>query len=108
MASKLTCGARPEFAHVEEESMQSLATRDLLRGHLMGLPTGQDIAGAMGIAPLALIDITSGPHEAIIQAHGFDTHTPLSYYILKEAEVQQGGQQFGQLGSRIVVETFTV
>jgi hypothetical protein len=47
----------------------------------MGLPTGQDIAGAMGITPLAPIDITSGPHEAIIQAHGFDTHTPLSYYI---------------------------
>jgi hypothetical protein len=33
-------------------------------------------------------------------------HTPLGYDILKEAEVQQGGQRLGQVGSRIVVETF--
>ena len=37
-------------------------------------------------------------------AQGFDTKTPLWFYILKEAEVKQGGQRLGEVGSRLVVE----
>jgi hypothetical protein len=60
----------------------------------------------MGARPLAARDIAAGPHASILRRHGFDTHTPLSYYLLKEAEVQEGGQRLGEVGSRIVVETF--
>jgi hypothetical protein len=98
--------ALPAFAQATEEHWRSLAVRDLWRGKMVGLPTGQDVAGAMGVTPLTPRDIASGPHGAILRTHGFDRHTPLSYYILKEAEVQEGGQRLGQVGSRIVVETF--
>ena len=36
----------------------------------------------------------------------FENSTPLWYYILKEAEVQQMGLQLGEVGSRIVAEVF--
>ena len=42
----------------------------------------------------------------MILAQGFDKKTPLWFYILKEAEVKQGGQRLGEVGSRLVVETF--
>jgi len=32
------------------------------------------------------------------------TDTPLWYYILREAEVRQGGQHLGEVGGRIVAE----
>jgi hypothetical protein len=35
---------------------------------------------------------------------GLDRHTPLWYYVLKEAEVIGGGQNLGPVGGRIVGE----
>ena len=96
----------PEFANAKERHMQSLPVRDLVRGRNVGLPTGQDIARWIGAQPLTPAELTSGPQGAVITAHGFETQTPLSYYILKEAEVQQGGERLGEVGSRIIVETF--
>jgi hypothetical protein len=37
---------------------------------------------------------------------GFDTMTPLWFYILEDAGVKHGGQRLGDVGSRLVVETF--
>jgi hypothetical protein len=37
---------------------------------------------------------------------GFDKRTPLWFYILKESQVQAGGQRLGEVGSRIVGEVF--
>ncbi|MEX0642061.1 MAG: heme peroxidase family protein [Pirellulales bacterium] len=96
----------PEFATAPEPHLRSLAVRNLLRGRLIGLPTAQTLAGAMAIAPLAPAEIRQGPHEAVLSAHDFDERTPLWYYILKEAEVQAGGQRLGELGSRLLAETF--
>jgi hypothetical protein len=96
----------PEFATAEQEHLKFLAARNLLRGRLVGLPTGQDVAGAIGVAPLTAAEVASGPHAALIQAQGFDTTTPLWFYILKEAEVKHGGQRLGDVGSRLVAETF--
>lgn len=96
----------PEFANQEQEHLKSLAVRNLLRGRLVGLPTGQDVAGALGVPALTPEEVASGPQSAIILAQGFDKKTPLWFYILKEAEIKQGGQRLGAVGTRIVAETF--
>ena len=42
----------------------------------------------------------------IVRKHRFDTKTPLWYYILREAMIQEDGNTLGEVGSRIVAETF--
>jgi hypothetical protein len=96
----------PEFATAEQEHLKFLAARNLLRGRLVGLPTGQDVAGKLGVTALTAAEVSSGPHSALITAQGFDTKTPLWFYILKEAEVKHGGQHLGDVGSRLVAEVF--
>jgi hypothetical protein len=96
----------PEFALALQDHLKSLAVRNLLRGRQLGLPTGQDVAKKLGITPLTPAEVASGPNAARIAGHGFDVQTPLWFYMLKEAEVKQGGLRMGELGSRILVETF--
>lgn len=87
----------------------SLAVRNLKRGQRMGLPSGQAVAQRMGLTPLSPDAITSGqgtPDEAVAAAHGLDRQTPLWYYILKEAQVQEKGERLGEVGSRILAEVF--
>lgn len=96
----------PEFAKVEQEHLKFLAVRNLLRGRLVGLPTGQDVAEELGVPALTPVEVASGPHSALVLAQGFDTKTPLWFYILKEAEVKQGGLRLGDVGSRLIAETF--
>jgi nucleoid-associated protein YgaU len=88
------------------DAKASLAVRNLLRARLVGLPTGQAVAGALGVSALTPAQVRSGRHEAILREHGFDTQTPLWYYILKEAEVLHQGERLGPVGSRILAETF--
>ena len=72
----------------------------------MGLPSGQDVARAMGLKPVNNDDIApdNEPHTETLRCYGFDKDTPLWYYILKEAELKQvgNGQRLGPVGSRIV------
>jgi hypothetical protein len=96
----------PEFATVLEPHLKFLAVRNLLRGRLVGLPTGQDVAAKLGVMALTPAEVASGPHSAMIMAQGFDRKTPLWFYILKEAEVKHGGMMLGDVGSRLVAETF--
>ena len=86
----------------------SLAARNLLRGKKMGLPTGQAVAGAMGMQDqiLTQAELGSGPDGAVAATHGFDVNSPLWWYLLKEAEVKGGGAHLGPVGSRIVAEVF--
>lgn len=82
-----------------------LPVRTLWRGARMGLPSGQDIAKALRIEkPLTDDEIKNGPQEQvqILTTYGFDKHTPLWYYVLKEAERPEGGGKLGQVGGRIV------
>jgi len=102
----LKLGDLPEFQGDPEPHKKALAVRNLLRGRLVGLPTGQEVAAQMGVTPLTPEEIAAGPHGTILRANGLHTDTPLFYYILREAKVQQGGQRLGQVGSRILVETF--
>jgi hypothetical protein len=88
---------------------QHLAQRNLLRGFLLSIPTGQAVAEGMQTKKLTPAELR-GPHpntpiyNAVV-AGGFDPATPLWYYILREAEVQQDGNRLGSVGSRIVAET---
>ena len=102
----LKLGDLPEFQADPEPHKKALAVRNLLRGRLVGLPTGQEVAAQMGVTPMTPDQIAAGPHENILRANGLHCETPLFYYILREAKVQQGGHRLGQVGSRILVETF--
>jgi hypothetical protein len=88
--------------------LRSLAQRNLLRGYLLSVPTGQAVAAEMAITPLSADELKQGNTAAVntaLENGGFLDHTPLWYYILKEAEIRANGNTLGELGSRIVVET---
>jgi hypothetical protein len=88
--------------------IRHLAKRNLLRGYLLSIPTGQAVAGAMGIEPLTEDEMLNGESPAIrdaIAAGRFQRRTPLWYYVLREAKVQKDGDTLGAVGSRLVAET---
>ncbi len=85
----------------------NLAFRNLKRGVMLGLPSGQDVAAHMKVRnPLTAQEIASGPDGKVAKAQGLDKATPLWYYILKEAEVRGKGERLGPVGSTIISEVF--
>ena len=76
----------------------SLAYRDLRRARSLDLPSGEAVAQAMGIQPLTLDEV--GLRDAI----GWQGETPLWYYVLREAQVREGGVRLGPVGGQIVAE----
>lgn len=140
----------PEFqgeaAAKHQNWLMNLAFRNLRRGQQLNLPSGESVAGLLGIVPLTP-DVVWGAGSSQLNHHPFpgdtqtdfdatvaarkaarekvatmglplDGHTPLWFYILREAEyygvtndpnepgVMFGGQHLGPVGSRIVAETF--
>ena len=78
-----------------------LPQRNLLRQLTWGLPSGQAVAGAMGVTLLATADLSD-----IGGVYGpFATSTPLWYYILAESKLVTNGEHLGPVGGRIVAET---
>ncbi|HEU0222715.1 MAG TPA: heme peroxidase family protein [Paracoccaceae bacterium] len=89
---------------------QRLAERNLRRGYALNLPSAQAViaelaCAGIAIRPLGRGELGAGGSCEAIEATGFDTETPLWFYILKEAELRAGGGNLGPLGSRIVAET---
>jgi hypothetical protein len=103
----------------------NLAQRNLLRGLSMGLPSGQDVARAMGLEPIddknlrvgkaVLEDWDTNPKLTDID-NSFAGNAPLWYYVLAEAQFEwieraKAGQgnaepiKLGTVGARIVAET---
>jgi hypothetical protein len=82
---------------VELDAYQSLAGRDLERGHAYGLPSGEAVAQAMGEAPVA--DDPLG-----LRAAGWEEETPLWLYFLAESASRAAGERLGPSGGRIVAE----
>lgn len=82
------------------DPLVSLAQRNLLRGKRLGLPSGQRIAREMGVAALSNQQLGLGNES------GWKREAPLWFYILKEAELQQGGVRLAAIGGRIVAEVF--
>ncbi|MEV6825191.1 peroxidase family protein [Amycolatopsis sp. NPDC051102] len=77
---------------VDVAAHRSLAVRDLLRGELTALPSGESVARHLGVPPL--------PADEHTWPHG----TPLWSYILGEAGHRGGGDRLGPVGGRIVAE----
>jgi hypothetical protein len=73
---------------------RSLAVRDLLRGEATALPSGEQVAGLLGVRALTREEV--GP--------GWPDGTPLWFYTLKEAEHLGAGDQLGPVSGRIVAE----
>ncbi|HRW10861.1 MAG TPA: peroxidase family protein [Caldilineaceae bacterium] len=106
---------REEADIVFTDVMKHLAQRNLLRGYLLRLPTGQSIARALLRA--GLLDQQMLLMPATIRAHvspteqqalddpAFQKGTPLWYYILAEAKILREGKRLGPLGSMLVAET---
>jgi len=80
----------------------SLMQRNLLRHLTWQLPSGQAIAGEMGATQLSSADLS----ELQPISPTFVRSTPLFYYILKEAQIAEGGDHLGPVGARIVAEVF--
>jgi hypothetical protein len=96
----------------------SLAQRNLLRHVTWSLPSGQEVANRLGIAPLSP---DSFP-ELVSYGLGFESSTPMWYYVLRESQLTQttqatlvpsppptptttgGGLRLGPVGGHIVGE----
>jgi hypothetical protein len=115
-ARKIDCRISPELSKLRDMAgvpipsiMGRLAARNLLRGYLLGLPTGQAVAARIGVATLgeeALLAAVPAANRAHFIAAGFHEATPLWFYILAEAAgAGAGGNHLGEVGSRIVAET---
>jgi len=73
----------------------NLPLRNLRRGAALALPSGQAVARAMKVTPLADGDLApAAPGRA-----------PLWFYLLREAQVLHHGEHLGPVGGRIVGET---
>jgi hypothetical protein len=83
------------------ENPAALPQRNLLRHLTFGLPSGQAIAAAMQLPQLSARDLADLKPFA-----GLDQQTPLWFYILREAEIREKGQQLGPVGGRILAEVF--
>ena len=85
----------------------NLAFRNLRRGVLLELPSGQDIARiGMRLEPMSPDEIAQGTDGEEAAKHGLHQQTPLWYYVLKEAQVLGNSERLGPVGSTIVAETF--
>ncbi|MDQ3749880.1 MAG: heme peroxidase family protein [Acidobacteriota bacterium] len=85
-----------------------LAVRNLLRGYLLRMPTGQSVARALKVTALAKKEIekaaASDEQLAVLKESGFNKRTPLWFYILAEAAAQTNGKRLGEVGSILVAE----
>jgi hypothetical protein len=102
-----------------------LALRNLMRGATFQLPSGQRMAEALGIPPLADEDLVigkataAGPRKLITAvAAGFAGNAPLWAYVLSEAQVTSWKNaapglaendipiRLGPVGGRLIAEVF--
>ncbi len=95
-----------------------LAVRNLLRGYLLRIPTGQAVARALGEKLTGIRDIPvltprqiregaiSEEQERVLRESGFLERTPLWYYVLAEAAILAEGRRLGPVGSTILAEVF--
>lgn len=92
---------------------RNLAFRNLARGRMLEMPSGQQLAKALGVPPLSSSQITEGKGGVVIAPALIDgesrkeltDNTPLWFYILREAECG-GKNKLAGVGATIVAETF--
>jgi hypothetical protein len=91
----------PAIAPHTQTAPTVLPQRNLLRQLTWGLPSGQAVATAMGVDPLAAADLA----DIASVYRPFGTSTPQRYYLLAEAKTAADGLHLGPVGGRIVAET---
>jgi hypothetical protein len=79
-------------------AFRSLAVRNLRRGLVMGLPSGQALASALQIPTLSDAEIWDGTTGS--------GPAPLWYYFLREAEVRASGNRLAGAGAELVGRVF--
>ena len=83
----------------------------LMRGSGLALASGQYVARRFGEPVLTEDELTNDcngkitPQGEILKKYGLTRETPLFYYVLKESEVRNNGNELGPTGSHIVAET---
>jgi len=85
----------------------SLPAFDLYRTRSLGLPSGQAIARRVLDSEDGILDserIADLLPESLREP--FKGETPFWFYLLAEAEIQEKGATLGEVGSRILAETF--
>ncbi len=109
----------------QDDRRRNLAFRNLMRGRMVQLATGQELAARINQAltaagrsgetftPLTREQILGDEFGGLSAAEGdfFATHTPLWFYVLREAslnltEGRPGTGRLGKVGGRIVAEVF--
>ncbi|HEX8459378.1 MAG TPA: peroxidase family protein [Pyrinomonadaceae bacterium] len=84
-----------------------LAVRDLLRGYILRIPTGQAVARALHMPVMSEAEIekvageVSAEQKQVLHYSGFSSRTPLWFYILAEA-AHSGTGRLGPVGSILV------
>ncbi len=86
------------FIDASQDAPVSLPERNMRRARTLMIPSGQQVAKAMGIPPL------SNKELGVDGINGLHDEAPLWFYILKESELQTGGKHLGRTGGRIVGE----
>jgi hypothetical protein len=91
--------------------MRHLAKRNLRRGYRLNVPSAQGCLGALSsqhgidLDALTEAELLSGHTGDAVRGGGFETATPLWFYVLKEAEIKADGNHLGPLGSLLVADT---
>jgi len=89
---------------------RNLAFRNLVKANMVNLASGQQMAEKLGVTPLKDDDIINGNGGASLaelsedQKRSLLAATPLLFYILREAELNEG--RLDGVGGRIVAEVF--
>ena len=99
-------GARAPSPGLPSDGLQSLPARTLTRHVNFGIPSGQAIAAKMHLPVLTPAQLRDLAPFSLDSKTTMDTSTPLFFYVLKEAELMEGGQRLGPVGGGIVGEVF--
>ncbi len=111
-ARKIDPYLAPDLASLPADANGNLAFLNLRRGSLRGLPSGQDVSRFMSnvkvLSRTEMKRVLKGDpsFDQAMEASGFYDRTPLWLYVLIEAAARQKGDRMGEMGSRILAETF--
>lgn len=103
----------PVVGRFASENDRSLAFRNLLRGYVLGLPSGQDIAKALKDKGYHIP--ARGPDMSKLDGwecmdnrwqKKLEKHTPLFLYLMAEAGQHGKGERLGPVASAILLEVF--
>jgi heme peroxidase len=87
---------------VPAQGTNVLGQRNMIRAKFYGLPSGQDVARAMGIPVLTnkQLGLSAKTYP------DFNGEAPLWFYMLAESKITDNGARLGPVGGRVIAEVF--